>query len=276
MPEATLNGAKFYYQDHGSGFPVVFTHGLGGDHSMWMMQIPAFKNKYRVVVWDCRGHGRSEVSETGYSIDGFVEDLYALIRHLGIDKAHFVGLSMGGWITWSFALKYPEICKTITLSDSAGFNIDENSDQVTEKRKMFEASAAISEKYGRERLADMTIALMFAKEFIETRPEIVNLVKERIKSDPGIGYARTIRGMFIEYWESSPESVKQRLGTIKIPTLVLVGDKDQLTPVPTQQGLHEAIPGSGFEIIPGAGHVPSIEKPELWNKLVMKFLENNK
>ena len=91
---------------------------------MWTGQVPAFKEKYRLVVWDVRGHGRSEVTEDGYQIEQFVDDQYQLMRHLGIERAHIGGLSMGGWIAWSFALAHPEATASLILSDSAGYVAD--------------------------------------------------------------------------------------------------------------------------------------------------------
>ncbi len=273
MAEANINGARIFFQTHGSGFPVVFTHGLGGDHTMWMAQVPEFKQKYRLLLWDVRGHGRSETTEDGYSIPQFVDDLHALLGHLGIERAHIAGLSMGGWISWSFAIAYPGATASLVLSDSAGIQTGVSKEALKEKREMFEASAAIAEKHGRAKLADTTISLMFAKEFIENRPDTVELVKKRISQDPGIGYARTIRSIFTSAPQADHEEIKKRLAGIEAPCLVLAGELDQLTPMPTQEELARAIPGSRLEKIPGSGHVPPIEKPELWNRLVLDFLD---
>lgn len=272
MPEVTLNGARIYYEDHGGGFPLVLSHGLGGDSSMWMSQVPVFKDRYRLVIWDCRGHGQSEITQDGYSIGQFVEDKYALMKHLGIEKAHIGGLSMGGWISWLFALTHPEAVASLVLSDSAGILQGISEEDLANKRLLFEAGAAIAEKEGRAPLVDETVRLMFAEEFVNGGSEMLELVKKRISEDRGIGYARTIKRIFPNYWETPKGDVLERLGSISAPALVIVGELDLLTPVATQQALHQAIPGSRLEIIPGSGHVPPIEKPEKWNKLVLEFL----
>lgn len=272
MPTADLNGAKIFYQVHGQGFPLVFSHGLGGDHLMWMEQARAFKDRYQVVLWDCRGHGRSEVTEGGYAIDQFVEDLYSLLGHLGIERAHIAGLSMGGWISWSFALAHPEAAASLILSDSAGLQEGLPEKERIEKRKMFETSAAVALKKGRGPLIDVTLSLMFSPGFLKSRPDLIALVRKQIESDPGLGYARTIKNMFIEYWETPVEEVKKKLARIQVPALIIAGELDQLTPVPTQQALARAIPGARLELIPGAGHVPNLEEPGLWNRLALEFL----
>jgi len=276
MPQKEINGTKIFYEVRGSGFPAVFTHGLGGDHTMWVNQVPEFEKKYRTVVWDVRGHGRTEVTENGYSIARFTDDLKKLLDFLAIKRAHIIGLSMGGWISWSFALEHPETVEALVLSDSAGMQAAAPKEQNEQRRQMFEASAHIAEKYGRERLADTTVSLMFAREFIESRPELVELIKKRICQSPGVGYARTVRGLFASDEHETPQQTKKRLSQIKAPTLVLAGEKDQLTPMPTQEALAKAIPGARLEKIPGSGHVPPIEMPEVWNGLVLDFLRGIK
>jgi len=160
------------------------------------------------------------------------------------------------------------------LSDSAGMLSGITDEDREEKRKMFEASAQIAEKYGREKLADVTLSLMFSDEFIKNQPDVIKLVRERIVKSSGVGYARTIKGVLSDYWEASMDDFKQRLANIKATTLILAGDVDKLTPLPTQQAIHRAIPGSRLEVITGSGHIPPVEQPDLWNKLVLEFLES--
>jgi 3-oxoadipate enol-lactonase len=275
MPEAMLNGARIYYQEHGpkSAPPLILAHGLGGNHTMWAFQVPALKRKYRLILWDCRGHGRSEVTDNGYSIGQFVDDQYALLQHLGIQRAHIGGLSMGGWIAWSFAVAHPEATNALVLSDAAGYLNGMGQEWLTDKRNLFAASAKVVMEKGRAPLADVTINLMFSPEFIKARPDIIGPIRAEIAADPGVGYARTVEQMFLSYWQAPPLNVNSQLASITAPTLIIVGEVDQLTPVPTQQALARAIPNARLEIIPGSGHVPPIEQPELWNRLVMEFIE---
>jgi 3-oxoadipate enol-lactonase len=275
MPEEKLNGTKIYYQVHGKddAYPLVLTHGLGSDHTMWHNQVPVFKEKYRLVLWDVRGHGRSEVTEDGYSIDRFADDLKALLDHLRIKCAHIGGLSMGGWISFTFALKYPKSTAALILSNSGGIRSGMTKEQMADKRKLFLISAQIAEKAGRAQLVDSTLSFMFTPQFIENNPEAVELTKKRILADPGIGYARTIRGILIDYWDVDAEDMLKKVSGISAPALVIGGEFDLLTPAPTQVALHKSIPGSRYELIKGAAHVTPIEKPDLWNELVLDFLD---
>jgi 3-oxoadipate enol-lactonase len=206
----------------------------------------------------------------------FTADLRALLDHLGIGRAHIAGLSMGGWISFEFALKYPEHTAGLVLSDSGGIKAGLSEVQLGQGRTLFEVSAQVAIAHGRAVMADNTINLMFSPEFIRQAPEVIELTRRRLMEDPGIGFARTIRGVLSDYWSEPAEEVMRRLGGITAPTLVVAGDLDLLTPLPTQEALHRAIPGSRFEVIAGCGHVPPLEKPGAWNELVRGFLEGVK
>ncbi|MFO8058759.1 MAG: alpha/beta fold hydrolase [bacterium] len=274
MPEALINGARIYYQEHGKGPPLVLSHGLGSDHTMWLLQARELRDRFRVVLWDFRGHGRSEITEEGYSLEMFVSDLRGLLRYLGIEEAHIGGLSLGGLVAWSFALAFPEMTRSLVISDSAGLLEGMSEKEKEDKQKLFETSAAVAKKDGRSRMADATISLMFSEKFIKSRPDLVEQVKSGIMADPGQGYARTIEHLLLNFWKRPEDEVKEDLGRISTSCLVLAGELDQLTPLPTQQALHRSIPGSRFVLIKGAGHVPCLEKPGEWNRAVLEFLSS--
>ncbi len=276
MPEAIVDGAKFHYEDLGDGFPVVFTHGLGGDMSMWVFQLPAFRERYRVITWDVRGHGRSEITEEGYSIGRFVEDLAGLLRSLGIDRAHLVGLSMGGWISWEFALAYPEMVERLVLSNSAGLMSARSEAEAAEKARLFELSAQVTYKNGRKPIVQATIDLMFSRGFIEKRADLIDVVKKTIEMDPGVGYARTIERVFLPFMRGPLDKNRDRVKGVKTPTLIISGDEDLLTPPYTQEALHELIAGSRLETMESAGHLTPMEQPGTWNRMVMNFLSEGK
>lgn len=274
MPEAIINGAKIHYQDKGSGHPLVLAHGLGGDLTMWLPQVPVFSERYRLITWDCRGHGSSEVTEEGYLLENFVDDQYKLLQHLGVEKAHVGGLSMGGLIAWIFALTHPEMVTSLILSDTTVPNIGGDQESMRQLVDMFMTTAKIAEERGRGgAMANQTIRLMFCEQFIRNNPEFIALVKERIAKSSGVGFARTIRGIFGAGEKAQEIDITKLLATIKAPTLILVGEEDMLTPVPTAEALSRAIPKSRLHIIKGSGHVPNIEQTEEWNRVVMDFLD---
>lgn len=275
MPLIEINGAEFFYTDQGSGYPVVFTHGLGGDHTMWARQMPVFARRYRLICWDVRGHGRSEVTEGGYSIEQFVKDLHDLLMTLEIGRAHFSGLSMGGLISWNFTLTYPKKVNALVLSNSAGILSGVSAEQVESSRSIFAASASIAEKEGRGGiLLENTLKLMFSRHFMEREPLAVQVVRNKLKDDPGLGYARTIKGLFMDWGKTPQDQIEKRLNKITAPTLVLAGDEDQLTPLSTQQGLAGAIPGAKLHVFEETGHVSNLERAEEWNKVALDFLDS--
>ncbi|UCD83799.1 MAG: alpha/beta fold hydrolase [Deltaproteobacteria bacterium] len=277
MPETIINGAKIHYQDNGTGHPLILAHGLGGDLTMWLAQVPVLSQRYRVITWDCRGHGLSEITEDGYSLQNFVDDQYKLLRYLGVEKAHVGGLSMGGLIAWTFALAHPETVTALVLSDTAGVNIGVDQESRRQITDMFMTTADIAEKRGRGgTMANQAIRLMFCDQFIRNNPEIIAMVKERITNSSGVGFARTVRGVFGTEVEIQETDITRLLATIKAPTLVLVGKEDLLTPVPTAEALSRAIPGARLHIFENAGHVPNIEQAEEWNRVVMDFLDGVK
>ncbi len=275
MAEAIIGDLKIFYTDQGSGYPVVLTHGLGSDHTVWAYQTPEFSKRYRLITWDCRGHGRTEVTEHGYTMDQFVADLYGLLELLGIERAHIGGLSMGGWISWSFALAHPDMVSALVLSNAAGFKKGLTKDQAEQGRQMMLASADISESQGRGGvLLETTLGLMFSKGFLDRDTKTVEMVKERLCKDPGVGYARTIRGLFDDDSQDDLDEIEERLGTIEAPALVIAGDEDRLTPLVTQLALKEAISKAGIEILTSAGHVTNMEQSDEWNRLALNFLSS--
>ncbi len=273
MPHAEINGTRLYYEEWGDGPPVVLTHGLGGDSSMWVYQIPAFSQLFKVIAWDVRGHGRSEDVTTGYTLEQFTADLGGIMNLLGVHHAHLVGLSMGGLLSWNFAAENPDRVWSLTLSDSAGPLTGLPEAERERKRQMFGLSADVAEKEGRAALTDATLDLMFSRRFIESGSPVLEAVRERIASDRGLGFARAVKGVFMDFWSRPEEEVIAKLKTIRAPTLVIAGDEDKLTPLPAQEAIHRAIPDSRMHVITGAGHVPPIEKPEEWNALVLDFLK---
>src|SRR5919204_3528584 len=117
MPRAAVNGVELYYEDTGSGYPVVFCHEFAGDYRSWEPQVRAFGHLYRCVTYSYRGFPPSEVphNESDYSQDMLIEDLRALLRHLEVSEAYLVGLSMGGSMVLNFGLRYPELCKAMVI-----------------------------------------------------------------------------------------------------------------------------------------------------------------
>jgi pimeloyl-ACP methyl ester carboxylesterase len=252
MPIADINSIKMFYEVHGEGYPVVFTHGFTATHHMWDPQITVISKKHKFIIYDVRGHGQSEspASIDQYSADIVVEDLYRLLLFLGVQQAVVGGLSMGGYISLRFYLRHPEMVKALILMDTGpGYR---NASHREAWNQELEKTA--------DRLETEGIKVFTETERREAPPEIM------LQHDPkGLAnMARKVVGQHDAF-------VIDNLGKINVPTLVVVGEKD--TPyLPAARYMSKTINNSEHLIIPGAGHASNIENETCFNEAVIDFL----
>ncbi len=270
MPKARVNGVELAYEVHGQGKPLVLAHGYTASKEMWDKQIGPFSERYRVVVYDARGHGESDAppaDDPGYTLDTFVEDQRALMQHLGIEQAYIGGLSMGGMIAMRFALRHPEMTAALLLTDTAagvgGIDRSEHAQRL-ENRQAIEATvrkegaAAVM----RNIYAQLAEAMGFARP--EDLPAGVQRHMARLEDMSVDGFLGADRAM------AQQESVLERLSEITAPTLMLVGDLDVLRG-PSEQ-MKERLPESRFTLIKGSSHGTCLWKPEAFTSAVLDFL----
>jgi 3-oxoadipate enol-lactonase len=265
MPTARINGMNMYYESHGSGFPLVFAYGLGGNTGMWAGQVAAFAAQYRFIIWDPRGHGRSESppQQEQYGLRLSAEDLRGLLDHLGIERACIGGLSMGGGIAAHFAVMYPERVAALLLIDSASAS---GLPMSAAMRSMREKTIELAETQGMEAVAEYAI---MANPNLRTQAEASPAARENLRQmflhlHP-TGYAHTIRAMLNDSFPT------ERLAMLRMPTLVLVGAEDPaLEPAKITQ---RAISGAQLVVLPQAGHLSNLDQPEAFNRHVLQFLQ---
>ncbi len=252
MPKVRVNDIELYYEVHGQGYPVVFLHGFAGTVNMWQPQVPALSRDYRFITYDARGHGQSESppSPDQYSADIVVEDLFQLLETLGIEKAVVGGLSMGGYKSLRFYLHHPQKVTALILMDTGpGYR---NPARREEWNQQEEQLAKRLETEGIE---------SFARSAPTYTPRELML-----KQNP-IGLANMARKVAAQYdsW------VIDNLTEIKVPTLVLVGEKDRAF---LQAGdyMSKVIPGAQYTVIPEAGHAANQDNAEAVNQAVLDFL----
>ncbi len=244
----------------GQGPLLVFLHGIGGNRSNWSEQLPAFAPHFTAVAWDARGYNGSEDYDGALAFDDFAHDLRRVIDHFGASRAHLVGLSMGGRISMRFALLYPERVATLTLVDTdRGF-----STLSAEKRAEFVASRRdplLAGKEPRDIAAGVARSLMSPSASQEVQARLVASISALRKES---------------YLKSLEATVNQDLvgdlSGIAMPTHFVVGAEDRLTPPHLSEAMHHDLPGSALTIIPGAGHLSNIEKPQAFNAAVLSFL----
>jgi 3-oxoadipate enol-lactonase len=265
MPTARINDIDIYYEDYGSGFPLVFAYGLGGNTGMWAGQIDAFSERYRFIAWDPRGHGGSDSPpENGqYGMQVSAEDLRGLLDHLQIERAFVGGLSMGGGIATRFAVSYPERVAALLIVDSASAS---GMGTKPEMRRMREKTIALAETKGMAAVADYIIeANPNLKSQAEASTEAYQRLRRMFLGLNAVGYANTVRALIDDNFSTD------KLSMLSMPTLVLVGENDPA--LEAARLTHRNIPGSRLVVLPGAGHLSNKDCPEAFNAGILEFLE---
>lgn len=262
MPYANINGAKLWYTDTELGeSTILFVHGLLMSGDMFTAQIAALTAEYRCISLDLRGQGRSEISDTGYDMDSLAKDVVALIQHLKSGPCHFVGLSMGGFIGLRLAIHYPRLLLSLALLDTSA-----DPEPAASARK-YRIMAWIARLLGFAPVIGRVMNIMFGKSFLADpdKQALRNSWKKRILDNSRSGLFRAANGVI------KRAGVYEQLGTIRCPTVVIVGDEDVATPPSRARRMHEAISGSRLVTITGAGHSSSIEQPEAVNLALRDF-----
>lgn len=261
MPKIKANGIEFNYSLEGpEDAPAVsLSNSLMSNYTMWDAQMPALTAKYRVLRYDTRGHGGTAVPPGPYSMDMLVDDVHALYRALGIEKTHFVGLSMGGMTGQLLAVKYPELLRSVTLCDTSSHMPPES---------MWDDRISAARSSGMDALVEGTLGRWFT-------PAMQN-------RDPGeLGrVGDMIRGTAVDGFCACCEAIKVMnqtdiLSGITTPTLIIVGEDDTGTTPEMSRVIQRQIPGSELVILPQAAHLSNIEQAEAFNAALLGFLARN-
>ncbi len=258
--KATLNGIATYYEIHGKeGAPwITFSHSLACSVRMWDGQIAAFKDHYRILVYDTRGHGGSAAPAGAYTLELLAEDLFELLKKLQIAHTHFVGLSMGGMIGQTVALQERALFDRLVLADTGHTQTPETIAQWQERIRT-------AETQGMQPLVDATLARWFTEPFRKNKPEIVKPIGALIAATPVAGYVGCCHAI-------SKLSTTARLKDIKGPVLAIAGEQDAAAPGTRYIGEH--VPGARLVVIPQAAHIANIEQPEAFNRALREFLSS--
>ena len=264
----TDDGIRLYYEDTGEGDPVVFVHEFAGDYRSWEPQLRFFSRRYRCVAFNARGYPPSDVPDdlARYSQARAVDDIRDVMDHLGLARAHIVGISMGGFATLHFGLTYPERARSLVVA-GAGYGAEKEFEDFF--RGVSHDVADQFEAQGSEE---------FSKIYAMGAPRIPFLLKDprgwaefqaALGEHSAEGAARTMRG--VQAKRPSLYDLEARLKTMKVPTLVISGDEDDHC---LQPGLFlkRTIPACGLLVLPKTGHTINLEEPDLFNRFVGEFL----
>ena len=249
-------GERLYFECVGAGDPLVLCHGAGGNHAIWWQQVPVFALRHTVVSWDHRGFGRSTDHARESGPAAAVQDLGAILDHLGIGPAHLVGQSMGGWTALGFALARPSGVRSLVLADTLG-GISTPEVERQQRELLARAGAASTAELGRH-------------------PALDDALGER---DPARAYLYQLLGAFGEpdlariaprlfATRHAPEDVQR----LRVPLLFVVGERDRLFPPELVRSVAARIPGTRVAELPGCGHSPYFEDPAAWNATLAAFL----
>lgn len=263
MPKVTVNGATINVFDQGQGQAILFIHGFPLSHAMWAPQIEAFKANYRIIAPDLRGFGGSTFTAGTVSMRQFAEDMLAVLDHLGISEPVILcGLSMGGYIAWQFVENSPDRLNGLILCDTKA--APDSEEAATGRHKLAESVL----KNGAGVVAQSMPEKLFAKKTLTDRVGIVNDCKQMMLAAPPEGIAAALRGM------AERPDMSALLPKIKVPTLVIVGEEDQITTAQEMSRMASAIPGATFLKVPGAGHMAPLEQPGPVNEAIKSLLQD--
>jgi len=250
----------FFYVDEGSGPPVVLLHGFPFHHGMWASQLEAVGRTHRVLAYDLRGHGRSPVGDGQYTIEGHVDDLLAFLDHRELDRVTAVGLSMGGYIALRALERNPERFSAAVLADT-------RSEADTDEGKLKRAAGVANVKAnGAAVFAEGFLPAVFAEESLRSMPEVVARIRTGIEATPELSLAGSLLAM------AARTDTTASLASIAVPTLILVGEHDAVTPVASAEAMQARIPGSVLHVVPDAGHLSNLENPGFFNARLLEFL----
>jgi pimeloyl-ACP methyl ester carboxylesterase len=247
------------YADAGSGLPVLFIHGFPHNRTLWAPQLSALVDRCRCIAVDLRGFGESTIGPP-YSMDVYADDVASLLDRLAIPQAVIVGLSMGGYVAFALWRRHRARVRGLLL---AGTRAGADSAETREKRSQM---IALARAKGSAAVADSMITGMVGKTTRQRHPEIVDAVHAMLESAPVEGIVGALDAM-----RERPDSTPT-LATIDVPTLIVVGDDDVLTPVAESRAMQAGIAGSRVEVLSGAGHVSNIERPAAFNHVTSEFL----
>jgi pimeloyl-ACP methyl ester carboxylesterase len=272
MSTVEVNGITLNYETAGTGDPLLLVMGLGGSLRGWGNQVPMLSQYFQVITFDNRGVGSSSAPEdiSTYSMSQFAADAVALLDHLGIERAHVFGVSMGGMIAQHIALDYPERVRGLVLGCTIPHyepNPEPGDERAAEPWVLELMLAGIS-KSPEDSIRD-SVKFNFAPDFAATHPAVIEeYIAEGVRE-------RTPLHGFMGQWNAIVNhSTLERLHMLAAPTLIQHGDADKLVPIFNGRLLAQHIPNARFQLIPGAGHVYFLEQPELVNESVREFLQS--
>ena len=258
---ARVRGIELAYTDAGGGPAVVLLHGFPFDRSMWRGQVEKLSGAFRVIAPDLRGHGGTAATREAATMEEMAEDVAALLDELNVTRAVVCGLSMGGYVALAFYRAHPSRVRALVLADTRAQADTEEARRAREEN----ARRALAE--GMRPIVDAMLPKILSARTREVAPEVVERVRGMMLGVSAQGAAAALRGMALRRDQT------ELLASIDVPTLVVVGSEDAVTPPSEAEAMSEMIRGSRLVVVEGAGHVSNVERPEEFDRALLEFLE---
>jgi 3-oxoadipate enol-lactonase len=267
MPHLHANGINLYYEEHGSGEPLLLIMGFTVSSIGWRWNIPAFARDFRTIAFDNRGVGQSDKPDAPYSMAMFADDTASVLDRLGIDQAHIFGISMGGMIAQEFALRYPRRVKTLTL----GCTHCGGSQAVLSKDPDVLNLLADIESADVQQAAVVMTKVAVTPWFIQKHMDVLLQLNQLSLEHPTPKH-----GMVRQMQAVQGHDTYERLPQISVPTLVITGKEDGLVPPENSVTLAQRIPNADLAILANASHLFNIELPETTAEIVKEFIRRRR
>jgi 3-oxoadipate enol-lactonase len=267
MPTAEINGIQLYYEEYGSGIPIVFAHGAGGNHVSWWQQVPVLSRHYRCITFDHRGWGLSlDIDDTGPA--AFIEDLTSFVDHLRLEKPFLVAQSMGGLSCLGFAVRNPDRVRGLVMANTfAGMRREVWLASNDELRRLVQSVW--------ERRREDGVKRALGRGFAAAHKERAFLYKQiRMLNEQGPNRLQTeTQVQRLRALERTPETgiTREALATLPTPVLFIGGEDDEVMPVSLMAVAQTLIPNARMTVVSGAGHSVYFEQPDVFNQLLLDF-----
>ena len=265
MPIARVNGISIFYEEHGQGYPLLWSHEFAGDYRSWEPQVRFFSRRYRVITYSARGYLPSEVPDDpdAYSQAHAIADLRGLLLHLDIERAHIGGLSMGGNVALNFGIAHPEMARSLIVAGTGTGSTDPETFRLH-----------VNERAAQMRAGGMAAMEDYAQSSSRVQlrrkdPKGYEEFRSQLAEHSSIGSAHTFAG--VQGRRPSIFDLEPELRALQVPTLIMTGDEDDDCIEPSIF-MKRAIPRSGLVVFPQSGHAINLEEPDLFNRAVLDFL----
>jgi 3-oxoadipate enol-lactonase len=261
MPKISANETELHYEIDGpEDAPVVLmSNSLGTALEMWDPQMPTLRDRFRVLRYDSRGHGRSAAPSGDYTIELLADDAIGLLDGLGVERAHFVGLSKGGMVGQVLGARNGDRLISLTLCSTASYMAPKD---------LWQERIRTARERGMAAMVDQVVERWFTPDFRASGGPAVERVREMILATPAEGYAAccaAIRDM----------DLRETIGGIEVPTMIVAGAQDPATPPERAEEIHGRVKGSTLELIDDAAHLLNIEQTVTFNHLLVEFIQRH-